>query len=132
VTDWNDLASQAAGRAIAAGRPSQMTFLDLAMVHAAIHDAVQAIEGRFRPYHVRIRGAQGSLPSAAARAAHDVLAHLYPAQADILKAAYDKYVLDHGLAPNDPGVDVGGRAAAGIIAFEILGASVPRCVVVGE
>ena len=125
VTDWNDLASQAAVRAAAAGRPGQVLFLDFAIVHAAIHDAVQAIEGRFDPYRVKIRRAEGSLSSATAKAAHDVLAHLYPAQVDVLKAAYDGYLLANGLSEDDPGVAVGARAAAGIIAFRANDGSFP-------
>ena len=115
VTDWNDLASQAAGRAIAAGRPGQVTFLDFALVHAAIHDAVQALEGRFQPYRVRIRRAGGSLPAAAASAARDVLVHLYPGQTTILNEAYNNYLSLNKIAADDPGVRVGNVAAAGIV-----------------
>jgi hypothetical protein len=92
-----------------------VTFLDFATVHAAIHDAVQAIEGRFEPYHVRIRRAQGSLPAAVASAARDVLVHLYPAQTTILNEAYNNYLSLNKIAADDPGVRVGSVAAAGII-----------------
>ena len=44
VVDWNVFAAQAIG---AAARPGPTSVFDFAMVHAAVHDAVQAIEGRF-------------------------------------------------------------------------------------
>src|SRR5262249_30864225 len=79
VTDWNAIASQATGTAIAAGRPGPATLLDLAIVHVAIHDAVQAFEKRFEPYHVEISSTSGSPVAAVATAAHDVLLNLFPA-----------------------------------------------------
>ena len=50
------------------GRPAGASpMLDFAMVHVAIHDAVQAYEKRFQPYAVHIRDASGSRVAAAAR-----------------------------------------------------------------
>jgi hypothetical protein len=46
------------------------------MVHAAIHDAVQAYEKRFHPYAVDIDHTTGS---PVARAARDVLVNRFPA-----------------------------------------------------
>ena len=43
VTDWNDIATQTAVPL----RPGPSSLLDLAMVHAAMHDAIQAYEGRY-------------------------------------------------------------------------------------
>ena len=50
VTDWHGIAVQAL---VAAGpaRPILVAFLDLPIVQAAVHDAVQAIDRRFKPYH---------------------------------------------------------------------------------
>jgi hypothetical protein len=98
--------------AIAAGRPGPATILDVANVHAAVYDAVQAIEGRFEPYHVEIPGASGSSAAAAAKAAHDVLAALYPPQAMSLDTIDHDYLASHGLPEDDPGVSVG-RAGGG-------------------
>jgi hypothetical protein len=117
VVDWNAIASQANATAVAAGRPGPASIPDFAMVHAAIYDAVQAIDGRFKPYHVRIPGACGSPAAAAAKAAHDVLLSLYPAQAAFLDTAYHDYLSNNSLAENDPGVVVGQQAAAGILAL---------------
>ena len=87
------------------------------MVHAAVHDAVQAIERRYEPYHVEIPGASGSRIAATAKAAHDVLVELFPAQTALLDADYQAYLLANGIPATDPGVAVGQQAAAGIIAL---------------
>jgi hypothetical protein len=93
------------------------TLLDFAMVHAAIYDAVQAIEGRFKPYHVKIPKATGSPAAATAKAGHDVLVSLFPAQTALVDQRYHDYLALHGLAETDPGVAVGAKAAAGILAL---------------
>ena len=125
VVDWNAIASQAIATATAAGRPAPGNFLDFAIVHAAMYDAVQAIDMRFKPYHVVIPGASGSPAAAAARAAHDVLVNLFPAQAGILDKAYHDYLANNGLAEDDPGVNVGQQAAAGILARRANDGSYP-------
>ena len=116
VADWNAIAIQTISAATPA-RPATVGFLDMAIVQVAVYDAVQAIDKRFKPYHVEIPGASGSPEAAVARAAHDILVNLFPAQTMSLDLAYAQYLLTHGLAPNDPGVAVGATAAAGIIAL---------------
>src|SRR5262249_14359735 len=96
VTDWNAIAVQATTTAVPA-RPVAATFLDIAMVQAAVYDAVEAIDGRFRPYHVVIPGASGAPEAAAAKAAHDVLVNRFPDQAGSLDTAYHEYLASHGL-----------------------------------
>jgi hypothetical protein len=58
-----------------------------AIMHAAIYDAVNAIDRKHRPYLVRLSGVprDSSQEAAAAAAAHEVLVALYPA----FKAALD-------------------------------------------
>ena len=46
VVDWNVFAAQAIA---VAARPGPASVFDYAMVHLAMHDAIQAIEGRFEP-----------------------------------------------------------------------------------
>jgi hypothetical protein len=116
VADWNAIAIQTISAATPA-RPAPVGFLDMAIVQVAVYDAVQAIDRRFKPYHVEIPGASGSPEAAVARAAHDILVNLFPAQMMSLDLTYAQYLLAHGLAPNDPGVAVGATAAAGIIAL---------------
>ncbi len=119
VTDWNAIAVQASltagGPPGPAARVGPTSVGDIAMVSAAVYDAVQAIEGEYQPYYVDIPGATGSPVGATARAAHDVLAHHYPAQAAALGVTYQNYLISNGILITDPGIEVGARAAAGII-----------------
>jgi hypothetical protein len=122
VSDWNAIAVQAT---ITGARPNPTGVIDIAMVQAAIYDAVQAIERRYEPYYVEIKEASGSPEAAAATAAHDVLVSRFPAQSASLDATYQQYLFNHGLAENDLGVKVGARAAAGIIALRACDGSFP-------
>jgi hypothetical protein len=124
ATDWNAIAVQAL---VAAGpaRPGQIVFLDLAIVQAAVHDAVQAIDRQFEPYHVHIPGASGSREAAAAKAAHDVLVNILPGQATSIDTTYHNYLAAHYLAEDDPGVRTGEVAAAGILALRANDGRVP-------
>ena len=78
VSVWNANAGKAAIAGCMAPttdpfRESRMT----AMMHVAIHDALNAIQRRFRPYVPGLRGPKGASPEAAvAAAAHDVLVPL--------------------------------------------------------
>lgn len=110
VVDWNEITL----RAVTDGRRGPDGSLDIALVQVAVHDAVQAIDKRFEPYHVELRGATGSRSAAVAAAAHDVLVGMYPQQAASLDAAYFDYLANNGLA-NDPGLLVGQKVAAGIL-----------------
>lgn len=110
VVDWNEIAQPA----IATGRPGPSGALDSALVQIAVHDAVQAIDKRFEPYHVEVKGAKGKRSAAAAAAAHGVLVGLYPAQQAALDATYFNYLANKGLT-GDPGLAVGEKVAAGIL-----------------
>ena len=108
VADWNIQAGQSIGQGARRG-PSGA--LDFAMVHLAIHDAVQAFERRFEPYCLAIPNASGSPIAAAAAAAHGVLIALFPAQTSALNAALDASLAKYDVT-GDPGVVVGQQAAA--------------------
>ncbi len=123
VTDWNAITIQTT---VTAARPGPTSVFDIATVHAAVYDAVQAIENRFEPYYVEIAGASGSPAAAAAKAAHDVLVSRFPAQAAALDTTYQQYLSTNGLSASDPGVAVGAAAAAGIIAFRAADGSFPE------
>jgi hypothetical protein len=125
VVDWNAITAQAVATAVAAGRPNPATILDFTMVHVAIHDAVQAYDGHFEPYHTQISNATGSPVAAIAKAAHDVLVNRLPAQTESLDDQYSTYLADNDLSEDDPGVAVGELAAAGIIAFRANDGSYP-------
>jgi hypothetical protein len=124
VLDWNAIAADTISTA-SPPRPGPVGFLDMAVVQAAVYDAVQAIDGKFKPYHVQIPGASGSPDAAAAKAAHDVLVNIFPAQGASLDTAYLDYLAKKGLAESDPGVAVGQTAAAGILALRANDGRVP-------
>src|SRR5262245_58202489 len=85
VVEWNRLALQSIGQArvspVVASRA-------LAITQAAVYDAVNAIDGSFEPYHAAVHASRGaSLEAAAAQAAHETLAALFPGQASTFDAA---------------------------------------------
>ena len=123
VVDWNIITGQTIPFATRLGGAPG---LDYAMVHAAMHDAVQAYDRRFEPYAVEITGASGSPVAAIAKAAHDVLVARFQEKTALLDATYDAYLANHGgLAQDDPGVSVGQLAAAAIIALRANDGSWP-------
>ena len=119
VTHWNNIAQAA----IPGGRPGPIGVVDSALIQAAVYDAVQSIERDFKPYHKRIRGADGSSDAAAAAAAHGVLVGLYPSRAatvepcalgSCLDKALADYLTANGLT-GDPGIEVGEDIAAAFL-----------------
>jgi hypothetical protein len=108
VTDWNEIATNA----VAVGRPGPIGLMDLALVHTAMHDAIQSYEGRFEPFYVQIQGPKGSKAAAAAAAAHGVLQAFYSAtQGTTLSDTYNAWLATNGLTGN-PGIAVGEAVAA--------------------
>jgi hypothetical protein len=59
VLDWNAIAVDTVWKAVPP-RPVPVSFLDMAIVQAAVYDAVEAIGGKFKPYQVQIPGASMS------------------------------------------------------------------------
>ena len=114
VTDWNAITVGCVqGPTTPANRPGPAGLLDIALVHAAMHDAVQAIEGRFKAYHYEneaMRGA-GSPAAAAAAAAHGVLAGMYgPGNACLANVTNPSVSY-----PGDAGLQAGAEAAAALL-----------------
>jgi hypothetical protein len=116
VLDWNLYAIQAisnlpGGTPAGAGQPPPVAALHLAMVQAAVYDAVNAIDRTHEPY---LRGLpraprSASKDAAAATAAHHVLVGLVPAFTDDIKASLDTlYAGSLAAIPN------GSRKAAGV------------------
>ena len=122
ISDWNAIAVQST---ITANRPGATGSVDLAIVHAAMYDAVQSIEKRYEPYYVEVPGATGNPIAAAARAARDVLVNRFSSQTDTINTNYEQYLITRGIPENDPGVAVGVAAAAGIIAMRSCDGSFP-------
>ena len=115
ITDWNEKAV-AAGYVARQGPPQQTRIV--AMVHLAMFEATNSIDGRYRPYRARLAAEPGaSREAAAAAAAHYLLVRLYPDQ----KKEMDKTlqaslaaVADEGARAK--GVRLGERAGAAMLA----------------
>ena len=76
VADWNEIAR---AQVVAARQLPPEQSRTMAMVHAAMFDAVNAIEQRYRPLLANPRPQPGAAPDvAAATAAHAVLVKLFP------------------------------------------------------
>jgi PAP2 superfamily len=89
-----------------------------AIMHAAIYDAVNAIDRTHKPYLVRLTGIphSASQDAAAAAAAHDILVFLYPNFQAVLDAQ-----LQQSLAPIPEGADKAQGVSIGqTVAAEIL------------
>jgi hypothetical protein len=94
VLDWNATllnAIQASGKGELGGTPPPIGARNQAIVHAAIFDAVNAIDRSYQPYLVNInasdsRIAGASAEAAAVEAAYQTLVELYPTQ----KATFDE------------------------------------------
>jgi hypothetical protein len=91
-----------------------------AIMHAAIYDAVNAIDRTHRPYLVRLSGVSrdASQEAAAATAAHDVLVALYPAFKTKLDAALQQSLaqLPDGQDKAE-GIQIGQTVASRILAL---------------
>ncbi len=116
VLRWN----QAALQAIKQDRtPPPMAARNLAILHASIYDAVNAIDRSHAVYHVAVEAPAGaSMEAAAAGAAHDVLTRLYPKEAKRFDAILDDELLwlPEGLARDD-GLVLGRDVAARMLAW---------------
>ena len=111
VTHWNAVATDAF-------TPSQGTnpmaqSRTLAILHAALHDALNAIDRRFEAYTPGLEEAPGaSMEAAVAAAARDVLVVLLPDQAALVEAAYGRAL---AAVPDGPAKTAGiatGQASA--------------------
>jgi hypothetical protein len=114
VTDWNAMTVSYVNTA---ARPAPAWILDLAVVHIAMHDAIQAYQHRFETYAEPVAGATGSPVAAAATAARDVLVNRLPGQSAAIQAAYLAYLAGQAIPLTDPGVAVGQEAALRVIAL---------------
>lgn len=86
VTEWN----QKAGAALAEAKVYAFVgSRAMSLVHVAMFDAINSIEGRYTPYKVKVPAPAGSSADAAGTAAaHAVLVKLFPEQKTSLDEAY--------------------------------------------
>ncbi|MBT9462935.1 vanadium-dependent haloperoxidase [Hydrogenophaga sp.] len=119
VIDWNQQTHQVIKAATGYQDPVAASRI-LAMVHLAMHDAVNATQPRYRAYAYQPRTPAGKTPAdaavAAAVAAHDVLAALFPKQKEMLRATLDASLHDAGIgAAVGEGKRLGAEAAAAML-----------------
>jgi hypothetical protein len=114
ITDWNQTATSALVQArLATGEPTRA----LAVMHAAIFEAVNSIEPRFAPYRASLSAPAGSSALAAASAAaYRVLVAIIPAQATALEARHKALIANIPESPGKAaGLALGEQAAAAIL-----------------
>jgi len=115
VTRWNQIATDAS--TVANTNPLRESAV-FAILHVAIHDAVNAVESRYEPYLPRTSQAPGaSVEVAIASAAHSTLAALLPESKVTFDAAMEetlRTVSDD--SKKTTGLEVGRAAAAAILA----------------
>jgi hypothetical protein len=114
VTEWN----QSAGACVLEAKiyPFAGTRV-MAIVHTAMFDAINSIEGRYTPYKFKVSASTGSSPEAAGvAAAHAALVQLFPEQKSALDAAYAASLAQ---IPDGPGkttgIAVGEEVAAKVL-----------------
>jgi hypothetical protein len=115
VTDWNHAAMDVMKAANVGGNPWVRS---LVMVHVAMSDAVNTVQGRYTRFTYNGPAAQGaSAEAAAAAAARDLLTRLYPAQKDKIDQAYEASLksVPAGSARTN-GIAVGEQASAAVFA----------------
>jgi hypothetical protein len=133
ISDWNVFASANIGSgrpAVIPGTSPPIGFgavgpagqIDLALVHLAMHDAVQAYDKRYKTYSVPVLATSGSPIVAAAKAAHDVLAarlSLTPEVVAAIDIQYQNYIAALSPAPSlddiSAGEQVGAAAASNVL-----------------
>jgi hypothetical protein len=115
VLEWNQLALHGVGQA---RLTPVFVSRDLAITQAAVYDAVVAIDRSFEPYFAHVHASHGaSLEAAAAQAAHDTLAALFPSQSATFDAALAADLV--GIPPGRArqGVEVGHAVAQQILTW---------------
>ncbi len=120
IRDWTMVSNDPYPNRIVPSQPPRAA-RNLAMVHTAMYEAVNAIERTHQPYYVDLVAPAGASPvAAAAAAAHQVASQLY--QEPDERAVFDA-VLAEALAtvPDGPaetlGVEVGRQAADAMLAW---------------
>jgi hypothetical protein len=116
IMDWN-----AAGAAALSSASPAAELRVMATMHIAMHDAVNSIDPRYRPYGFSIPvSMRASKEAAAASAAHDVLAAMAPESKSMLDAALAESLarVPEGRAKRD-GVGAGMAVAEAVLAWRV-------------
>ena len=123
ILDWNATGLNAAANHFRydlvpeVGAAPPQTTRAAAMLHAAIYDAVNGIEGEYTPYAVDLEAPEGaSVEAAVVAAGHTILSELFPEQVDMFNLQRDQSLAEiaDGQAEND------GFAYGHAVATELL------------
>jgi hypothetical protein len=113
ILEWNQIALTTT--AVQGAVPQVRS---MAIVQTAVHDAVNAITGRYETYSpMGAAPAGASVDAAAIAAAHYTLSRLFTSQAAPLGVLRAASLAAHGLSEADPGIAVGEAAGAAILAL---------------
>lgn len=115
VLQWNEVAYQAFGGTTY--QHSLMASRINAMVHIAMHDAINAIQPRYETYAFKGKDVQADPIAAAASAAHTVLLHEIPTSKGLLDSALQQSLADlpDGIAKTS-GIQLGKEAGNAMLA----------------
>jgi hypothetical protein len=117
VTEWNQTALTLTLTAAPALAPVQQNRA-MAIVHVAVHDAINAFTGEYETYRPTAPVPSGGTPEAAAiAAAYHALKGVFSNQQASLDAMYAASLIDHHVSAADPGLDVGKAIADEILAL---------------
>lgn len=116
VSEWNQRAEACA---LEAKQDALFATRTLAIVHVAMFDAMNSIEGRYTPYKFKVAAPAGSSAEAAGvAAAHAVLKKLFPDQVPVVETVYKASLSRISEeAGKTAGIAVGEEVAAKILAL---------------
>jgi hypothetical protein len=122
VLEWNANLLQAISTATTSGLIHSRW---AAIVHVAIFDAVISLTGDAEPYGgIQVNAPAGaSVEAAVIAAAHFALVRLLPDQQAALDAQYASSLAARRLTTSDPGVEVGEKVAAQVLAMRAMDGS---------
>jgi hypothetical protein len=126
VADWDAIAATTIAPPAGTVLPPAVTEaeqlpifqVDLASVHVAIYDAVNAIDRKHEPFAIvpKARGAGASQEAAVVGAAYGVLKGLFPGRSMLYQSAYDAYVASTVAdSAKVRGLALGAEVAAGVL-----------------
>lgn len=111
IVEWNELLQRNIPATV-----SLASFRYYAMLHVAMFDAANSVDGRYEPYRIQVQApSPASAEAAAAQAARDVLVALIPAAAPAFDAALENRLRTLRPQAAETGAMVGRRVADAII-----------------
>ncbi len=113
ISQWNEILQQSL---TATPLLQPLATRNMALVHVAMFDAVNAVDRAYEPYHARVPASHSaSREAAAAQAAHDTLVALYPTRQAVFAQALAENLA--GIAPDraSQGIAIGKEVARQIL-----------------